>query len=43
MKKLMTKYYIYDGKKRIRETYVAKDAERYAKNGYKVRSRRKIK
>jgi len=33
------KYYIYEDKKLIRETYVEKDAKRYEKQGFKVRSR----
>ena len=38
------KFYIYDkDKKRIKETYVEKDAKKYEKQGYKVTSRRKIK
>ena len=37
----ITKYYIYQDKKKIRETYVKRDADRYKKKGYKVRSRRK--
>jgi len=36
-----TKYYIYDETKKIRETYNKKEAERYAKAGFKIRSRRK--
>ena len=37
----LTKYYIHDDTKKIRETYNKKEAERYAKAGFKVRSRRK--
>tara|TARA_A100001515_G_scaffold143864_1_gene146221 strand:+ start:1482 stop:1619 length:138 start_codon:yes stop_codon:yes gene_type:complete len=37
----ITKYYIYQDAKKIKETYVKKDAERYQKKGYKVRSRTK--
>ena len=36
------KFYIYDkDKKRIRTTYVEKDARRYEKQGYRVTSRRR--
>ena len=38
------KFYIYDkDKKRIKETYVEKDAKKYEKQGYKVVCRRRIK
>jgi len=40
----MTKYYIYESikpLKLLRETYVEKDAMRYAKQGFIVRSRTK--
>ena len=38
------KFYIYDkDKKRIKTTYVEKDAMKYKEKGYKVTSRRKIK
>jgi hypothetical protein len=42
--KAKKKFYIYDkDKKRIKETYVEKDAKKYEKQGYRVTSRRKIK
>ena len=38
------KFYIYDkDKKRIKTTYVEKDAKKYEQKGYRVTSRRKIK
>ncbi len=38
------KFYIYDkDKKRIKETYVEKDARKYEKKGYKVVGRRRRK
>ena len=42
----MKKYYIYESVKPltlVKETYVKKDAERYKKKGYIVRSRTKKK
>lgn len=36
-----TKYYIYEDKKLIKETYIKKDADKYAKKGHRVLSRRK--
>ena len=42
--KARKKFYIYDkDKKRIKETYVEKDAKKYEAKGYKVTSRRRIK
>ena len=36
------KFYIYDkDKKRIKETYVEKDAKKYEQKGYRVISRRR--
>jgi hypothetical protein len=44
VKSIRKKFYIYDkDMKKIKETYVEKDARRYEKQGYKVTSRRKIK
>ena len=34
------KYYIFKDNKLIRETYVEKDAKRYEKQGFKVKSRK---
>ena len=42
----MTKYYIYEPEKPlklVRETYVEKEAEKYRKKGFIVRSRTKKK
>ena len=42
--KAKKKFYIYDkDRKRIKETYVEKDAKKYEAKGYKVTSRRKTK
>ena len=42
--KARKKFYIYDkDKKKIKETYVEKDAKKYEQKGYKVTSRRRIK
>ncbi len=38
------KFYIYDkDKKKIKETYVKKDAMKYKEKGYRVTSRRRVK
>ena len=38
------KFYIYDkDKKRIKETYVEKEANKYKEKGYRVTSRRRVK